>query len=129
MWQIVTVALPMGLFWIRMLARGLPTMLLGPRSPRAPPSIVRLFAGAIEATPCGVHGQQGLLADDHLADVDRVEPVHVLVRVDGQEHLATRSGGAAAAIEPGCRDFGSPFDPPDEASSSYLRSICGRRLS
>jgi hypothetical protein len=85
-WQTVTVALAPFRFWMSMAASGLPTMLLRPQMTTCLPSGVAAANEELDDA-VGRAGQRAGLAPEHLADVDGMEPVDVLVRGDEIDDL------------------------------------------
>ena len=101
-WQIVTVACR----WSNSSAIGLPTMSLRPITTARVPgdADLRSLQQLDDAGRRAGHERRAVLHEP--ADVDRMEPVHVLVGADRVEHLAfgvRRPSPRAAATARGCR--------------------------
>ena len=127
-WQTVTVASPPGPCWISRFAIGLPTMLLTADDDRV--GALGLDARAdqhlLHAVRACTGAKRGRVADDQLADVHRVEAVHVL-----------RAGRCGAAPSRCSMCFGSGqlhqdavdrrvgVEPVDDARAARPREVVG----
>ena len=93
-WTTVTAALHPGRFMASRRARGRPMVSPRPITTTCFPSTGTSLAASSSTMPAGVHGQRPVGPHDQAAQVDRVEPVDVLVGIHGQQHpFLVEAGG------------------------------------
>ncbi len=128
-WQMVTVALPVSLFWISMFAIGLPTMLLRPMTTTSAPSVFTPLLFSNWIMPLGVQGRKAF------------SPATILPMFVGWKPSTSFSGFIARSTFDSSMCFGrgswtsmplilgSLFIFSTKASRSSSEVSAGRRLS